>query len=269
MIVEKTIQKIFNEKPKSFEYIEHGLTNDNYVVTLNDRRKVVLRIPRYENKGLFDYKHEAKVLEIIKPLNLEPKLLYYNKLTGVKCSEYIENSSLYQDQYIKRAAILIKKLHAKKLKSNETFNIKDTFNEYKSRIKKPLYDTSFAHHYIDDLVIEETILCHNDLVQGNLLFTEDKDYLIDYEYAKDNDPFFDLMSFITENDIMDRELRQVFYDTYFERELTQHEKEKLKHFEIVHHVLWCEWAMMMVELHGDAIYKEIADLKYKRLIETV
>ena len=269
MIVEKTIQKIFNEKPKSYEYIEHGLTNDNYIVTLSDDRKVVLRIPRKSNEGLFDYQHEAKVLKIVEPLNLEPKLLYYNKLTGVKCSEYIENTALYEAQYIERAASLIKTLHSHKLKSNKTFNIKETFNEYKSRIQKPLYDTSFAHHYIDDLVIENTILCHNDLVQGNLLFSDDKDYLIDYEYAQDNDPFFDIMSFITENDIMDEALRKTFYDIYFDRDLTQQEKDKLKHFEIVHHVLWCEWAMMMYESHGDAIYKEIADLKYKRLMETV
>lgn len=266
MKITETIEKIFNESPISYKYIETGLTNDNYIVTLKNK-KVVLRIPRTENEGLFDYSHEALVHDLIHDLDLEPKLLYYNKSTGVKCSEYIDNVSLYDEIYIERAAKLIKTLHSAQLQSGKTFDIKHEFNMFKSRIKNPIYDTSFAHHFIDDLIIEDTILCHNDLVQGNLLFSDQKDYLIDYEYAKDNDPFFDIMSFITENDIMDTSLRQKFYDVYFGRSLLNEEIEKLKTFEIVHHVLWCEWAMMMYDLHHQDIYKEIADLKYKRLLE--
>lgn len=264
----ETIKMIFNETPVHTEYIATGLTNDNYIVTLSNK-KVVLRLPRVENEGLFDYMHESKVHDLIEHLNLEPKLLYYNKDTGIKCSEYIENTAVYESKYIERAARLIKTLHDASLKSKEVFDIKATFHTFKSKIKDPIYDTSFAHHYIDSLKIENTILCHNDLVQGNLLFSDDKDYLIDYEYAKDNDPFFDIMSFITENDIMEEDLRQKFYDIYFERKITEEEALKLRHYEIVHHVLWCEWAMMMFELHTQDVYKEIATLKYKRLLEVL
>ena len=266
MTVEKTIKKIFNEAPVSYTYIKTGLTNDNYIVTLNNK-KVVLRLPRSENEGLFNYEHEAHVLDLIQHLNLEPNLLYYNKNTGVKCSEYIENVSVFEEKYVKRAAKLIKTLHQAKLESGEVFDVKEMFHLFKSRIQSPLYDTHFAHHYIDEVKIENPILCHNDLVKGNLLFSDKKDYLIDFEYAKDNDPFFDIMSFITENDITDTALREVFYQTYFERDLTLEERKKLHHYEIVHHVLWCEWAMMMYDLHKEDIYHEIASLKYKRLIE--
>lgn len=265
---EKLIESIFNEKAVQFEYIETGLTNDNYVVTLNNR-KVVLRIPRLENKGLFNYELESKILDMVKPLNLEPNLIYYNKLTGVKCSEYIENSETFNVKYIKRAALLIRKLHDACLNSGETFDIKHKFNQFKKRITNPLFDTSFAHHFIDDLIIENPILCHNDIVKGNLLFSDDKDYLIDFEYASDNDPFFDIMSFITENDITDPILRSEFYMVYFGRLPNQKELKKLFHFEVVHHVLWCEWAMMMYNLHNLEVYKEIATLKYQRLLECI
>ena len=78
-----------------------------------------------------------------------------------------------------------------------------------------------------------------------------------------------MQSFITENDIMEEDLRQKFYDIYFERKITEEEALKLRHYEIVHHVLWCEWAMMMFELHMQDVYKEIATLKYKRLLEVL
>lgn len=266
-IIEIT-NKIFNETPLRTEYIETGLTNDNYIVTLKND-KVVIRIPRKENAGLFDYALEDKILKLVANLNLEPPLLYYNKLTGVKCSRYIENVDTFEPKYIKRAAKLIKTLHDANLSSGKPFDIKHTFNMYKKRIKKPIYDTSFAHHYIDDLNLENIRLCHNDLVQGNLLFSDTKDYLIDFEYAGDNDPYFDIMSFITENDIINHTHRQIFYKEYFGDLPSPSQKSRLDHFEIVHHVLWCEWAMMMYESQPLPIYKEIADLKYKRLNECI
>lgn len=265
---EKIIETIFNKEALQFEYIETGLTNDNYIVTLQDR-KVVLRIPRIENKGLFDYALEAKVLETVNPLNLEPNLIYYNKNTGIKCSEYVDNAETFNVKYIKRAAKLIQTLHHAAFESGVNFDIKKRFHQFKERITDPLFDTTFAHHFIDDLVIENPILCHNDIVEGNLLFTDSKDYLIDYEYAADNDPFFDIMSFITENDIVDPHLRNVFYEAYFGRYPSQKELDKLYHFEIVHHVLWCEWAMMMYNLHHQEIYKDIASLKFQRLNECI
>lgn len=77
------------------------------------------------------------------------------------------------------------------------------------------------------------------------------------------------MSFITENDIVDPHLRNVFYEAYFGRRPSQKELDKLYHFEIVHHVLWCEWAMMMYNLHHQEIYKDIASLKFQRLNECI
>lgn len=266
MEVIENIEKIFQEKPLRIEYIETGLTNDNYIVKLR-KFTVVIRIPKLENAGLFNYEHEAHVTELIEPLNLEPKLLYYSKDTGIKCSEYIENVETYAPQYVERVAILLRKLHDAQLKSGESFNIKETFELFKSRVKKPLFDTQFAHHYIDSIEIDNPVLCHNDLVQGNLLFSNTKDYLIDFEYAKDNDPFFDIMSFITENDITDTSTRDLFYLQYFGEYPDEKMLTKLHHYEIVHHVLWCEWAMMMYDAHQEDVYHEIASLKYQRLIE--
>lgn len=263
---EQYIESIFNEIPRSCEYIPTGLTNDNYKVVLKDKT-VVLRIPREANQDLFDYALEALVLEKIKPFKLDSQLLYYNKISGVKCNEYVQNAHYFQPQYIERAALLIRRLHDTHLVSGKKFDMREKFYQYKEKNPEPMFDTTFAHHVIDEIELDNIQLCHNDLVLGNLLFTPTRDYLIDYEYAADNDPFFDVMSFITENDIQDPTLRERFYAVYFNGPPTQIQRDRLHQFELIHHVLWCEWAMMMYHIHKEPVYKQIATLKYQRLLE--
>lgn len=262
------ISKIFNENPTAVMPIENGLTNDNYVVTLS-HKTVVFRIPKVGNDLLFDYLHESHVLSIIQQTDLDVPLIYYNPKTGVKCTEYIPNTSNFDIKYLTRAAHLIRKLHNLDVKSGKTFNLLEMIASYRSRINEPLYDLTCFDIYLNDLRMENITLCHNDLVKGNFLFSSEKDYLIDYEYAMDNDPFFDVMSFITENDIQDANDRAIFYHAYFGTTPTQDDYHHLKQYECAHHILWCTWAMMMAEKYDDLEYIRIRDLKYKRLLELV
>ncbi|AMC93471.1 hypothetical protein AOC36_05600 [Erysipelothrix larvae] len=268
MKIKELIHEIFDEYPTTVTLIPTGLTNNNYKVCLQDKT-VVLRVPKPDNASLFDYAHEEKVLSLIQPLDLDTPLVYYNKQTGVKCSTYIPNAQTFRENFTKRATLLIKKLHSLNKQSGKTFQIRDMINLYKSQCTHPMYDLSMYDTYVDTLKQENLTLCHNDCVEGNFLFTDTKDYLIDFEYAMDNDPLFDIMSFITENDIQDPSLRNLIYETYFDEPISLELRHKLNHFEIVHHILWCTWAMMMCEKDDNDIFLTIRDLKYKRLLEAV
>ena len=267
--IKKIIQKHYKEEPQSIKYLEQGLTNDNYLLEFKDK-KHVLRLPKKENIDLFDYHLEEMVLEKIKPLDLDVPLLYYNAENGVKLSEFIENAEHFSLKHIVEATKLIRKLHDSKLSSGRVYDIVHMFNKYKKYDDNPLFDTSFAYHYLDKakaLSLEDSRLCHNDLVEGNFLFTEKRAYLIDYEYAMDNHPYFDIMSLITENDIQDPKDRELVYTSYFQRTIEQEIRDELKIFEIAHHVLWGEWASFMYHQNQEQIYYDIAALKYKRLCE--
>ena len=265
MKIEQIIKLVLDEDVQKITKIETGLTNHNYAVKTN-LQTVVLRLPKEENEHLFNYINEQDILDKVKPLDIDAELIYYDSETGIKISKFIKNAHVYHDRYIERAAILIKKLHGAKLHSNETFIVLNQFDLF--QVDNPIYDLSVYRNLLAGLEIENPILCHNDLVQGNLLFTEKKSYLIDYEYAMNNDPYFDIMSFITENDIMDPHLRKLFYDNYF-NSTTEINYQKLDSYEIAHQILWCQWACMMYKFHNEPVYKEIADLKYKRLIQKI
>lgn len=269
--LDKTIKKLYDEAPISIKFLERGLTNNNYLLEFKDK-KHVLRIPKQENMELFDYKLEKRILQLVKPLNLDTPLLYYNAENGIKVSDFIENADHFKRKYLVEATQLIRKLHDSKLKSGRTYDIVEMFNKYKQYDGDPLFDSSFAYHYLDKakkLSNDLNTLCHNDLVEGNFLFTNEKSYLIDYEYAMDNHPYFDLMSLITENDIQETKDRRIIYETYFEQEISQNVLDELAIFEIAHHVLWGQWASYMFHQNNEKVYYDIAKLKYERLLEAI
>lgn len=266
MKIKSLIKQITGEDIIETEDILTGLTNHNLHVT-TETKQLVLRLPKPENKHLFNYKHEAYVLKLIKPLNLEPATLYYDANSGIKCSLFIEDAkTLSKDTYLE-ATKLIAKLHNANLTSGETFNLQAKYDLYKA--ENPVYDLSPYQHYISEAQNLGTHirLCHNDCVEGNFLFTPTQSYLIDYEYASDNDPYFDLLSLITENDITDEDIKQQIILLYFSLVDIPYDQSKLKVYEGALHTLWCAWACSMYETFKEPIFKEIADLKYQRLTE--
>jgi thiamine kinase-like enzyme len=46
-----------------------------------------------------------------------------------------------------------------------------------------------------------TVPCHNDLLPGNILFADDRVWLLDFEYAGMNDVFFDLANLSVNSDL--------------------------------------------------------------------
>lgn len=266
MTIESIIKKITDDAILSKTLIPSGLTNDNYHIKTASL-DLVVRLPKEANMHMFDYEHEAKILDLIKDLGLDAPLIYYDPKTGIKCSEYIHDAhTLDPDSYL-AATRLIAKLHNAHLISGKEFNLKDKFEVYTAQ--DPIYDLGAYLHYINDAqaLKSHLRLCHNDCVEGNFLFTSQKAYMIDYEYALDNDPYFDLMSLITENDIVDPSMRKDIIELYFKLVDIPYNSEKLKVYEGALLVLWCAWACSMYETFNLPIYKEIADLKYQRLTQ--
>lgn len=262
----RIIEEIYGKIPKSTQNIPSGLTNKNTLVELDDSF-VVLREPKQENMHLFNYPLEKDILEHVS--DLDTTVRYFDPETGIKISDYVHNAHTFEIKYIAEAAQLIRKLHNKEYRCGTSFDIIERFNTF--YVENSLYNLNPYISYLHDAKNSSInlTLCHNDLVEGNFLFSGTGNYLIDYEYACDNDPYFDIMSFITENDIQDQDDRNTFYQAYFGHLPNHEEQSKLLIFERAHHVLWCQWACLMYQLHPEPIYKEIADLKYKRLIETL
>ena len=160
----------------------------------------------------------------------------------------------------------MKRFHSLQKRVDADFEPIRRLQGYRNRLRQPLYDLTPYEDAIQAVyhLNNPRILCHNDWVDGNILFTKDKTYLIDYEYAANNDPLFDVMSFLSENQIEDPALRERFYAVYFD-EMNATVRRQLDIWENFQNLLWCCWAMMMWESRHESIYRAIARDKYEAL----
>ena len=270
MKYQELINTIFKQET-IINKIDKGLTNDIYITNVNNI-KYIIRIPKDDIDNIININHEKEVLKLIRNTNLDVKEYYYNPNNRIRITYYIDNAIEYKDNNninkIIVVAKLLKELHSIDVSNlNVYFNPIDMYIKYTNNINKYLYNID-KYLFIIDIIKSfkfNYVLCHNDLVSGNLLFSKDKDYLIDYEYAGLNDPLFDVMSFLTENEITNEYERNLFYKEYF-NDLTEDLKYKLNCYECFTNLLWYTWANMMYDTRNDDTYKLIAKDKYNALI---
>lgn len=260
------IEDILKENIIFTEYIPTGLTNDNYHIK-TATRELIVRVPKNGSSNIFNYPNELNIHKWLDMHSFTVPTLYFDPNTGVKITPYIPDTHTYSSKYIIRATNLIKNLHHLKLNTGVVFNILELYDAFSQTLEKKPLERDYLVETQNVINSSPTILCHNDLVAGNFLFSNFKDYLIDFEYAKDNHPFFDLMSFITENDIYSLTDRSKIYLSYFGRLPNTQETKLLERFEISHHILWSAWALSMYQKHQSSIYLDIYDLKQNRLKE--
>lgn len=255
------IEAILKEKITSITPLYQGLSNENFLI--NDKY-----VFRQKNIGDIFYHPVAEQVFDNQTflMHLSPKPIHYFK-NGNRISKYIPNTR-YLDKNNENDFILIakalSKLHSSKIKIKTKFSPLKRLNYYKKSIKPNLHIQSEKIIIKNYLKYKKTYVpCHNDIVLGNMLFKDNKLYLIDYEYAALNDPYFDLASFISENDIMEQDKITLFLNTYFKG--NAFETNKLTDFIHFLDLLWYYWAMYNYETKKKEIYLEIANNKKSRL----
>lgn len=257
-----------------FERYEKGLTNHNYYAQTADQ-KFIVRVPRTDNEQVVNRTHETAALNVIKELDLDVPNLYYDEASGIKITRFIPDCQEYEEclseNKIEQVGSLLRSFHQADLKTPYSFDPYERYLQYRSHVNDQIYDLSSYEHVMMDIANRNThhVLCHNDLVSGNLLFSKERLYLIDYEYAAMNDPLFDVISFLSENQIFDKHLRKRFYQAYFGKQPDERLRIQLQEWEIFEDVLWCTWAMMMAESRNEQVYLDIAEDKYKALMALI
>ncbi len=261
------IEKIINQKINKMEKIYFGLSNNDY--NINDIYFV--RIPKDKKRPDYNPKHEATIEEQIGYL-FHPSInnIYFDLKTGLKISNLITNYVVFDNQnivftHVRLIANALIELHSLKVHNIEPFNLKERIELYKNYTSSILEIEEQILQEYEQYKDDELVICHNDLVPGNILIIDKKVELIDYEYASLNDPFFDLASFISENNINNPLVIRFFLEQYFKKPVTKEQYQKLKVFINLNNLLWYYWALMMYEIDNQEIYLKIAQEKKNNL----
>ena len=108
------IKNFFKCEVYTQEKLHKGLTNDNYLITI-DHQRFVLRVPKSDASQIVNFTHEAKALQLAQEANLDVNTLYYDTSTGIKITQYVDDLKTYDEFHgednLVRTALLMRKLH--------------------------------------------------------------------------------------------------------------------------------------------------------------
>lgn len=267
--IKEVFEKTLKKEVRTSSFLETGFSNDNYLI--NDA--YVIRIPRKNGDPTLDFKKEKSVYDAISPFNISEKLLTFDEQTGVKISRFCHNTRKYintpTNEQILYVAKKLKKLHSGNVSLPFGYMMFHKCDIYKKNIDSSLYIDKFYEKRITKEVRKifsktPMVLCHNDLVKDNLLFKFNNVVLIDWEYGSMNNPFFDLASFISENNLSN-EQEEFFLKKYFGYKYNSIKRKRVDTFIKYQDILFYYWALYLFTKRGDEIYKKIASMKLARI----
>lgn len=233
-----------------------SMSNDNYLIELQGK-KYVLRIPGRGTSELINREQEYNVYETIKSLGISDPLVFIDKESGVKITEYIDNArncNIDSNNDIIVCFRLLHILHESGLRVKHEFNLKEKISYYENLVYKARDDGEFSryHDYAAvksrvykclDTVAKYNVpqvLCHLDSVYANFLITSKKAYLIDWEYAGMCDPLVDIAAFIVYSNIGHKRAKQLL-EIYLQQIPTQQELVRFYTMIAALGLTWSNW----------------------------
>jgi thiamine kinase-like enzyme len=195
-----------------------GLTNQTWRVTA-EHKTGVLKIDEGERQAPFNSRRdEAIVQSSAARADLAPKVLHAD--IGVYFTEYVEGNVWTRGDLdvagnLERVAATLKRVHSLQL-TGRTFDATIAAKRYAKNITNQ--DPAVVQRCTDIVASmrlpQNLCCCHNDLVAANVISTPSLMFL-DWEYACDNDPFFDLATVAEHHELSAAQVTTLL-DAYFD-----------------------------------------------------
>ena len=219
-----------------------GLTNRTWRVTAGGKEGV-LKIDDGPREAPFNTRcAEANTQNIAARAGLAPHIILADD--GLYFTEFVEGvvwqrSCLEEDRNLELIAGALQRLHALPL-TGRSFDAGIAAKRYVERIAGlDANVVQMCTEIITRMRLPQNLCCcHNDLVAENLITTPDLKFL-DWEYACDNDPFFDLATVVEHHELSDTQVTKLL-DAYLGGD-GQRWREHLEKQRKLYLALLCLW----------------------------
>lgn len=183
----------------TYRALNGGLTNRTFLVQA-DHRALVLRIAAEHTRDLgLDRATELSILRSAASRGLAPQVVFADADAGVLLYEYVSGrvwtaADLANTSNLEALAQLMRSVHELP-ESGVVFDALSVAERYATQIRRNDELYAFAVRCVN--VIKDIpppsnpVCCHNDIVAANIVATPTL-RLLDWEYACDNEPLFDL-----------------------------------------------------------------------------
>jgi thiamine kinase-like enzyme len=192
----------------SYRELPGGLTNTTLLAE-KDGRRAVLKIDDAPRQPPYNSRHdEARIQERAAAIGRATGTLYV--ADTVLLSEWAEGAVWTRDQFdddknLARLGRALREIHELSL-TGRTFDAAGAARLYASRVHAADRDAARQHLAVVESAPAPTNLrcCHNDLVAENIVSAPEVRFL-DWEYACDNDPLFDIAVVVAHHGLSDRQ----------------------------------------------------------------
>lgn len=202
----------------SYSEITGSLTNRCWLLEVDDR-KAVLKLDESPRTEPFNSRPaEALVQNRALDLGIANAVLFVNETALL--TEYIEGTvwsegCLLVDENLDKLAAAMRTLHSMPL-TGRTFDAVGAARGYAQRIKEG--DPTKVRDCLAKVeampLPHNLCCCHNDMVAANIIYSPDVRFL-DWEYACDNDPFFDIATVVAHHELAPDRARYLL-NAYFD-----------------------------------------------------
>ena len=235
-----------------------GLTNRNYKFEC-ELGKFVLRLAGEGTSDYIDRKTELHNASIASEAGVNAEIIHFDVGTGTMISRYIDKAVTmdipgFRDiEVLKRTGIAFRTLHECGQPFLGQFELFDQIDQYLSVLDDlgaelpPGYSevqkdaeqvrTALSKHELPNRP------CHCDPMVENCIDNGEKVFIIDFEYAGNNDPMWDLGDLSVEGNFS-AEQDHVFMSAYFGHEPSSFDKGRMVMYKAMCDLLWTLWGVV-------------------------
>ncbi|MFH1831498.1 MAG: choline/ethanolamine kinase family protein [bacterium] len=212
--------QLFKVTSESKQYVARFITN---------------KPPKYREQEIFN-------LKVAENGGYGPQIYFSDAARGIIIMEYLAGKKLSpqdfrSDQFYVALAHLLQKIHRGKAFANSDYDVFKRINRH-LQINKPKGSDYVPLAKLERVIttihqallphLTNTVPCHNDLHEGNLIFLGQEFKAIDYENAGQNDPYFDMATVTSSAGFYSQSAHeQTLFKTYLERQPSKIENAKL------------------------------------------
>ena len=199
------LKKVLGNDAEVVSELVGGMMNEAYIVK-SSKGKFVYYISTAQANEMVDRNLEKETQNIAFELGITSENVYFDLEKGIKINRFIEGSSLNKiDEFdYKKVAQLFAKYHSSKKKASVYYDPLGRLDNYKkealTHVEK--FDENFYELWEivqknrEFLLSQPRGLAHNDAQRSNIVKSlDDKYYFIDFEFAANNDPIYDIGTF--------------------------------------------------------------------------
>ena len=198
------LRKVLGNDAKVVSELVGGMMNEAYIVS-NNEGKYVYYISTAQANEMVDRDLEKETQNIAFNLGLTSENIYFDKVKGIKINRYLEGDSLnhLDDFDYQKVAKLLAIYHSSNRKASVYYDPLGRLENYKKEAltHTEKFDDDFYDLYqlvqqnSTFLLSQPLTLAHNDAQRSNIVKSGENYYLIDFEFAANNDPIYDIGTF--------------------------------------------------------------------------